>query len=392
MAVRRREAPKAGGVNPNPNASTKVWLFSLLLTLQYGAQPLISKRCTSKFSACALRDVQGLPYNTYLKGLKWNFYFSGNADSAHAANHMHDVDIPFFVHYSLLGSSARPIREVIVTSCVLACEVVKISAIMLLAKDGSLRNTFKKWTLIGSLTASGLPAAIYALQNSLLQISYRNLDSLTFSMLNQTKLFFTALFTFIILRQKQSIQQIGALFLLIIAAILLSIGEGSSKASSSQNPDEILFYGIIPVLVASVLSGLASALCQWASQVKKHASYLMTVEMSIIGSLCLVASAYKSPDGSAIRQHGFFYGWTPLTWIPVVLNAVGGILVGLVTSYAGGVRKGFVIVSALLVTALLQFIFDGKPPSPYCLVALPLVVTSISIYQKYPYHVKKKEL
>ncbi|KAL0396571.1 UNVERIFIED_CONTAM: UDP-N-acetylglucosamine transporter ROCK1 [Sesamum calycinum] len=325
MAVRRREAPKAGGVNPNPNASTKVWLFSLLLTLQYGAQPLISKRCTS--------------------------------------------------------------REVIVTSCVLACEVVKvISAIMLLAKDGSLRNTFKKWTLIGSLTASGLPAAIYALQNSLLQISYRNLDSLTFSMLNQTKLFFhsivhfyhikvlphfnklhfchvahviikleandpstvmlfLALSAFSILikimvaaeehsnlywfpgypptphpmkEQKQSIQQIGALFLLIIAAILLSIGEGSSKASSSRNPDEILFYGIIPVLVASVLSGLASALCQWASQ------------------------------------------------IPVVLNAVGGILVGLVTSYAGGVRKGFVIVSALLVTALLQFIFDGNHPLLSC--------------------------
>lgn len=75
-----------------------------------------------------------------------------------------------------------------------------ICALFLLAKDGSLRKVFKEWTLVGSLTASGLPAAIYALQNSLLQISYKNLDSLTFSMLNQTKLFFTALFTYIILR------------------------------------------------------------------------------------------------------------------------------------------------------------------------------------------------
>lgn len=75
-----------------------------------------------------------------------------------------------------------------------------ICALVLLAKDGSLKKVFKEWTLVGSLTASGLPAAIYALQNSLLQISYKNLDSLTFSMLNQTKLFFTALFTFIILR------------------------------------------------------------------------------------------------------------------------------------------------------------------------------------------------
>ncbi|XP_043719340.1 UDP-N-acetylglucosamine transporter ROCK1 isoform X2 [Telopea speciosissima] len=323
MATAKPKGPASNSDKPDG----KVWLYLVLLTLQYGAQPLLSKR---------------------------------------------------FIR-----------REVIVTSSVLACEV--IGALILLAKEGTLLRMYKEWTLVGSLTASGLPAAIYALQNSLLQISYKNLDSLTFSMLNQTKLFFTAFFTYLILRQKQSVQQLGALFLLIVAAVLLSIGEGSSSGSSGNNHDQILFHGIVPVLVASVLSGLASALCQWASQVKKHISYLMTVEMSIIGSLCMLASTYKSPDGEAIRRHGFFHGWTLLTLIPVLSNAVGGILVGLVTSHAGGVKKGFVIVSALLVTALLQFIFDGKPPSLYCLVSLPLVITSISIYQKYPFKVKRKE-
>ncbi|CAJ1938102.1 unnamed protein product [Sphenostylis stenocarpa] len=322
--------PKSRGAAEGIHNAARIQFFSILLALQYGAQPLISKR---------------------------------------------------FVR-----------REVIVTSSVLVCELVKVLyAVFIMAKDGSLRKVYKEWTLVSAFTASGLPAAIYALQNSLLQISYKNLDSLTFSMLNQTKILFTAFFTYFILRQKQSIEQIGALLLLIVAAVLLSVGEGSSKGSSSGNADQILFYGIIPVLVASVLSGLASALCQWASQVKKHSSYLMTIEMSIVGSLCLLASTFKSPDGEAMRQHGFFYGWTPLTLIPVMFNALGGILVGLVTSHAGGVRKGFVIVSALLITALLQFIFDGKPPSLYCLLALPLVVTSISIYQKYPYQVKKKE-
>uniref|UniRef100_A0A7C8YR44 CMP-sialic acid transporter 5 n=1 Tax=Opuntia streptacantha TaxID=393608 RepID=A0A7C8YR44_OPUST len=312
------------------SSDKRVWLYSALLALQYGAQPLISKR---------------------------------------------------FVR-----------REVIVTSLVLACEVAKVlCALIVLTINGSLAKLCKDWSLVKALTFSGLPAAIYALQNSLLQISYKNLDSLTFSMLNQTKLFFTAFFGFMILRQKQSIPQIGALFLLIIAAVLLSIGEGTRKSSRNRNPEEVLFYGIVPVLVASVLSGLASALCQWASQVKKHSSYLMTIEMSIFGSMCLLASMYKSPDGDAMRKSGFFYGWTPLTLVPVLANAVGGILVGLVTTYAGGVRKGFVIVSALLVTALLQFIFEGKPPSLYCIVALPLVITSISMYQKYPYRIKKKE-
>lgn len=317
-----------GGATQGTDA--RILFFSVLLALQYGAQPLISKRFIS--------------------------------------------------------------REVIVTSSVLSCEAAKVVfALYFMVKEGSLGRMYKEWTLVGALTASGLPAAIYALQNSLLQISYKNLDSLTFSILNQTKIFFTALFTYFMLRQKQSIQQIGALFLLIAAAVLLSVGEGSNKGSTGANADQVLFYGIIPVLIASVLSGLASSLCQWASQVKKHSSYLMTVEMSIVGSICLLASTLKSPDGEAMRRHGFFHGWTPLTWIPVISNALGGILVGLVTSYAGGVRKGFVIVSALLVTALLQFIFEGKPPSLYCLVALPLVVSSISIYQKYPYQIKKKE-
>ncbi|KAI3499841.1 hypothetical protein L1887_35654 [Cichorium endivia] len=330
MASSKSKTLNSKNYSENSGVNKRVWFYSLLLTIQYGAQPLISKRCIG--------------------------------------------------------------REVIVTSSVLACEIVKvICALFLMAKDGSLKKAIKEWTLIGSLSASGLPAAIYALQNSLLQISYRNLDSLTFSMLNQTKLIFTALFTYMILRQKQSIQQIGALFILILAAVLLSIGEGSRRDYGSDKSDEIVLYGIVPVLIASVLSGLASALCQWASQVKKHSSYLMTVEMSIVGSLCLLASISKSPDGEAMRQHGFFHGWTPLTFIPVFINAVGGILVGLVTSYAGGVRKGFVIVSALLVTAMLQFVFDGKPPSMFCLLALPLVMTSISIYQKYPYRVKKKE-
>ncbi|VAI57453.1 unnamed protein product [Triticum turgidum subsp. durum] len=166
--------------------------------------------------------------------------------------------------------------------------------------------------------------------------------------------------------QKQSPKQILALALLITAAVLLSIGESSRKGASGGSSDYVLLYGIIPVTVASVLSGLASSLCQWASQVKKHTSYMMTIEMSFIGSMCLLASTFQSPDGEALRIYGFFHEWTLWT-------------------------VGFVIVSALLVTALLQFLFDGKLPSLHCLVALPLVMTSIFIYQKYPYVDRKKK-
>lgn len=62
--------------------------------------------------------------------------------------------------------------------------------------------------------------------------------------------------------------------MLLAAAVLLSVGEGSNKSSTSANADQVLFYGIVPVLIASVLSGLASSLCQWASQVTRTFNFL----------------------------------------------------------------------------------------------------------------------
>lgn len=41
--------------------------------------------------------------------------------------------------------------------------------------------------------------------------------------------------------------------------------------------------------------------------------------MSLVGSLCLLASTYKSPDGEAIQKFGFFHGWT--FWTLVKLDA-----------------------------------------------------------------------
>lgn len=49
-----------------------------------------------------------------------------------------------------------------------------------------------------------------------------------------------------------------------------------------------------------------------------------------------------------------FAGWTGWTLIPVFINAAGGIIVGLVTKYAGGVSKGFALIAGILLTAFIQ--------------------------------------
>jgi Nucleotide-sugar transporter. len=68
----------------------------------------------------------------------------------------------------------------------------------------------------------------------------------------------------------------------------------------------------------------------------------------------------RSDDGARIRKNGFFDGWTSKTIIPIVTNAAGGIVVGLVTKYAGTVKKGFALIFGLLISGLLQAFGEGN--------------------------------
>ena len=43
------------------------------------------------------------------------------------------------------------------------------------------------------------------------------------------------------------------------------------------------------------------------------------------------------------------------------LQAMGGLVVGLVTKYAGGVVKGFALIAGIIITGVAQWLVDGKP-------------------------------
>jgi UDP-sugar transporter A1/2/3 len=113
---------------------------------------------------------------------------------------------------------------------------------------------------------------------------------------------------------------------------------------------------VAPVLFASFLSGLAGALSQKNLQAGDGRNpYLFSMELCAASSLILTLSLLISPDGKLIRQEGFWGDdWNYKVFIPIVTNAVGGILVGLVTKYAGSVRKGFALIFGIFLSGLLQ--------------------------------------
>jgi solute carrier family 35 (UDP-sugar transporter), member A1/2/3 len=63
----------------------------------------------------------------------------------------------------------------------------------------------------------------------------------------------------------------------------------------------------------------------------------------------------------------------------------GGIVVGLVMKYAGGVRKGFSIIGGILLTGFAQRLLYNAELSSAVVIALPIVLLSTFAHIRYPY-------
>jgi len=243
------------------------------------------------------------------------------------------------------------------------------------------------WNVKTWLALAGLPAALYTVQNMASLLAYQNLEALTFNVLNQTKILSAALCCFLVMGKKQSKMQMASLLMLLSSALiiekivtldsfakllfvgggaggsgLIEVIKGTFMSLRHMSFSRHVTHGVIPVLLASFISGLAGALTQknlqgaTKSGEKKEPrnAYLFSMEMNVASVIILVASMFFTADGKKIISSGFFHNWTPQTLIPVLTNSIGGIIVGLVTKHAGSVRKGFALIFGLLLSGIIQ--------------------------------------
>ena len=249
--------------------------------------------------------------------------------------------------------------------------------------SSSASTVLKDFTIQTWFQIAMLPAALYALQNICALTAYQHLDALTFNVLNQTKTLSAALCCYIVIKKKQSPIQVFSLSILLLAALVMekivpieslygsgdsesdeAAEDGDSSSSFMKLPDissSHWVHGVAPIMVASFLSGLNGALTQKSLQSHGKGGrnpYLFSMELCAASALILTISLLFSNDGQFIIKNGFWYNWTLQTWIPIITNSIGGIIVGLVTKYAGSVRKGFALIFGILLSGVSQAIFD----------------------------------
>eukprot|EP00501_MAST-03F_sp_TOSAG23-6_P002337 GSMAST32.ASY1.ANO1.2439.1 assembled CDS len=228
------------------------------------------------------------------------------------------------------------------TTLVLLCEVFKfiIGISMLLLEDPAKgRFILSQWKLSDAIIISGGAGSIYAVQNVTIQIGYQNLDSLSFNLLNQTKILFTAIMLYFVLGRRQSLTQCFALVMLLISGTLLCLKEkGEANNVDGLRPNS-LYYGVLPALASAVMSGTASALSQKAMQgTGNRNAYLYTCELCGIGICVLVFGLIVR--GETILDTSQL---TMYSYIPIITNALGGVIIGQVIKHLGGVIYVFIM-------------------------------------------------
>ena len=314
------------------------WVFMALLALQFGLQPLFSKRHVSP------------------------------------------------------GADKVPL--------VLLCELLKMCvACTLLVTEGGAegQRALSRWRLRDALSGGAVPAAIYAVQNVCIQIGMQHCTGLLFNLLNQTKIIFTAVMVYAFMGRRQSRAQVVALTMVLVVGVVLSLPDDFSEGAAGNARDAAaddgvagayFWYGIVPTLAAAVLSGFASGWSQRVMQGKarRHA-YLFSAELSLFSSLFLLGKMLHSGGGSfgsvRLRIEALITS-NPSVWIPLATNAVGGIFVGQVIKYAGGVRKSFSVIVGIITTGLAEWMWFGEALSPKIGVCVPIVVVAMYVYATNP--------
>ncbi|CAI5745985.1 unnamed protein product [Peronospora destructor] len=85
-------------------------------------------------------------------------------------------------------------------------------------------------------------------------------------------------------------------------------------------------------------------------------------------------------DDDSDFQDSMWEGWSVMTLVALLCQALGGILVGFVIRDYGNVEKSFAVVGGMGLTALFKTHFNGNPFRHNAFMAIALVAVSTALY------------
>jgi len=207
---------------------------------------------------------------------------------------------------------------------------------------------------------TAIPALLYLFQNNLQYVGITYLDAATYTVTYQTKILFSGVLSVIILGKVLTCKKWTALLMISggVACVQLSgLSSTAVLADSSIAPTRLL--GLSLILAAACFSSLAGVSFEKFLKGVKISLWARNLQLAGYSFFIGVVVVYTSSESAIIREKGFFYGYTSMTWACIVMNAFGGLRVGTVLKYADAILKDVALgLSIALSTLLSSVLFD----------------------------------
>ncbi|XP_047224093.1 solute carrier family 35 member A3b isoform X2 [Girardinichthys multiradiatus] len=275
-----------------------------------------------------------------------------------------------------LASSAVVSAEILkIFTCTLLVFVennYNLRAMNLLLKDEIMNKPVETMKL-------AVPAGIYTLQNNLLYVALSNLDAATYQVTYQLKILTTALFSVSMLGKKLGLYQWLSLLLLMAGVTLVQWPTESTEEHKVLTVGS-QFVGMVAVLIACISSGFAGVYFEKILKETKQSVWVRNIQLGLF-SFVFGFLGMMVYDGQIVRESGMFQGYSAITWIVVVLQAVGGLIIAVVIKYADNILKGFATSVSIIVSTLFSyFLLNDFNPTGLFFLGAVLVIAATFLY------------
>lgn len=109
--------------------------------------------------------------------------------------------------------------------------------------------------------------------------------------------------------------------------------------SEDSSKDRSRIIGLLAVLTSCFSSAFSGVYFEKLVKYTNKSLWISNIEMAIFGFILGMAAVFVQ-DLEAVRSNGFFQGYNSITWIVILLQAVGGLIVAVVMKYADNILKG----------------------------------------------------
>lgn len=182
------------------------------------------------------------------------------------------------------------------------------------------------------------------------------------------------------LNKKLSAIQWGSLVLLFAGVALVQVQSISATSVSAQEQNQLV--GLIAVVVSCLSSGFAGVYVEKMLKQTTATLWLRNVQLGMFGALTGLAGMFLK-DWGEVSQRGFLAGYTPLVWLVVSQQALGGLIVAIVVKYADNILKGFSTSLSIIISCIASVFLFSYVISIGFVVGSVLVMMAIYLYGQY---------